>query len=185
MIGTLLLIAVGGLAVWAVLIFNRLVRDRNRVRSAWSDIDVQLTRRHDLVPRLVEAVRAYANYERATLTAVTELRAMSQRARTLGDKARCEDEMEAGLHRLIALAEDYPDLKADENFLQLQNELVAVEDHLQYARRFYNGSVRIYNTRIESVPDMLIARPFRFSPAEFFEPDGAEIRQAPGVNFQR
>jgi LemA protein len=169
------------LAGWTVVMFNRLVRDRNQVRAAWSDIDVQLTRRHDLVPRLVDAVRAYADYERATLTAVTELRARAEAAGRLRDKARLEDEMQAGLHRLIALAESYPELKADGNFLQLQRDLVETEDHLQYARRFYNGAVRIYNTRIETFPDMLVAKPFAFAPAEFFAVDDAEARAAPRV----
>jgi LemA protein len=169
------------LAGWTVVMFNRLVRDRNQVRAAWSDIDVQLTRRHDLVPRLVDAVRAYADYERATLTAVTELRARAEAAGRLRDKARLEDEMQAGLHRLIALAESYPELKADDNFLQLQRDLVETEDHLQYARRFYNGAVRIYNTRIETFPDMLVAKPFAFAPAEFFAVDDAEARAAPRV----
>lgn len=179
----LVLAVCAGFVLWGVLIFNRLVRDRNQVRSAWSDIDVQLTRRHDLVPRLVDAVRAYADYERATLTAVTELRARAEAAGPLRDKARLEDEMEAGLHRLIALAEAYPELKADGNFLQLQRDLVETEDHLQYARRFYNGSVRIYNTRIESFPDMLVAKPFAFVPAEFFAVDDAEVRAAPRVEL--
>ena len=166
---------------WTVLMFNRLVRERNQVRAAWSDIDVQLTRRHDLVPQLVDAVRAYADYERATLSAVTELRARAEAAGSLRDKARLEDEMEAGLHRLIALAEAYPELKADGNFLQLQRDLVETEDHLQYARRFYNGAVRIYNTRTETFPDMLVARPFGFEPAEFFAVDDADARRAPRV----
>lgn len=179
----LVLAVCAGFVLWGVSIFNRLVRDRNQVRSAWSDIDVQLTRRHDLVPRLVDAVRAYADYERATLTAVTELRARAEAAGPLRDKARLEDEMEAGLHRLIALAEAYPELKADGNFLQLQRDLVETEDHLQYARRFYNGSVRIYNTRIESFPDMLVAKPFAFAPAEFFAVDDAEVRAAPRVEL--
>ena len=183
MTGTILLIIFGLLIVFAILIFNRLIRERNQVRSAWSDIDVQLTRRHDLVPRLVEAVKAYAAYEKATLTAVTELRARSEASPALADKARSEDQMQAGLHRLIALAEDYPDLKADEHFLDLQAQLVEVEDHLQYARRFYNGAVRIYNTRIETVPDVLVARPFRFHVAEFFEPDGEHVRVAPRVEM--
>jgi len=183
MIGTLILIACGLLALWGVLIFNGLVRDRNRVRSGWSDIDVQLTRRHDLIPRLVEAVKAYAAYEKATLTAVTELRARSEQAERPGDKARYEQEIEKGLHRLVALAEAYPDLKADENFRDLQEQLVEVEDHLQYARRFYNGAVRIYNTRIESFPDLLVARPFRFSPAEFFQPDSDAVRKAPRLEM--
>jgi LemA protein len=179
----LLIVLPAGLVLWGVLIFNRLVRDRNQVRSAWSDIDVQLTRRHDLVPQLVEAVRAYADYERATLSAVTELRTRAEAAGSVRDKARLEDEMEAGLHRLIALAEAYPELKADGNFLQLQRDLVETEDHLQYARRFYNGAVRIYNTRIESFPEMLVAKPFAFSPAEFFAVDDAEVRAAPRVGL--
>lgn len=184
MTGTILLIAAALAGLWGVLIFNGLVRDRNRVRSAWSDIDVQLTRRHDLVPRLVEAVRAYASYEKATLTAVTEMRARSEQAERLGDKARYEEEIEKGLHRLVALAEAYPDLKADENFRELQEQLVEVEDHLQYARRFYNGAVRIYNTRIETFPDLLVAQPFRFVQAEFFQPDGDEVRAAPRVEMR-
>ena len=179
----LLIALLAGLVLWGVLVFNRLVRDRNQVRSAWSDIDVQLTRRHDLVPQLVEAVRAYANYERATLSAVTELRSRAEAADRLRDKARLEDEMQAGLHRLVALAESYPELKADGNFLQLQRDLVETEDHLQYARRFYNGAVRIYNTRIESFPDMLVAKPFAFSPAEFFAVDDAEVRAAPRLEL--
>lgn len=178
-----ILVVAALLAGWAVVMFNRLVRDRNQVRAAWSDIDVQLTRRHDLVPRLVDAVRAYADYERATLTAVTELRARAEAAGRLRDKARLEDEMQAGLHRLIALAESYPELKADGNFLQLQRDLVETEDHLQYARRFYNGAVRVYNTRIETFPDMLVAKPFAFSPAEFFAVDDAEARAAPRVEL--
>jgi len=178
-----ILIVAALLAGWAVVTFNRLVRDRNQVRAAWSDIDVQLTRRHDLVPRLVDAVRAYADYERATLTAVTELRARAEAAARLRDKARLEDEMQAGLHRLIALAEAYPELKADGNFRHLQRDLVETEDHLQYARRFYNGAVRIYNTRIETVPDMLVAKPFAFAPAEFFAVDDAEARAAPRVEL--
>ena len=153
-----LLIVALVLVGWAVWTYNRLVHDRNRVRAAWSDIDVQLLRRYDLVPRLVEAVKAYADYERATITAVTELRARSRAAQRLADKAQAEDEIEAGVHRLIALAEDYPDLKADENFLELQRDLTEIEDHLQYARRYYNGAVRIYNTRIETVPSRFEAR---------------------------
>ncbi len=183
MVATIVLAALGILLVWGIVIFNRLVRDRNQVRSAWSDIDVQLTRRHDLVPRLVEAVKAYAAYERATLTAVTELRARSEQVSRLPDRARIEDEMEAGLHRLVALAEAYPDLKADANFLELQQELAAVEDHLQYSRRFYNGAVRILNTRIGSFPDLLVARPFGFRPAEFFAVEGGEVRQTPRVEL--
>jgi LemA protein len=169
--------------VAAIWIYNRLVKDRNQVRSAWSDIDVQLTRRHDLVPRLVTAVKAYADYEKATLEAVTELRSRAEAASRLPDKAALEDEMEAGLHRLVLLAEDYPDLKADENFRELQQELVDVEDHLQHARRFYNGAVRIFNTRIKTFPHLVIAAPFGFGEAEFFEVTGSEVRTAPSVEL--
>lgn len=159
------------LAIVGIWIYNRLVADRNQVRNAWSDIDVQLARRHDLVPQLVTAVKAYADYEQATLLAVTELRTRSENTERLADKAALEDAMEDGLHRLIAVQEDYPDLKADENFRALQGSLTEVEDHLQYARRFYNGSVRILNTRIESFPHLLLAGPLGFQPAEFFEAD--------------
>jgi LemA protein len=180
---TLLLVLLAGLILWVVWMYNRLVRERNQVRAAWSDIDVQLTRRHDLVPRLVEAVKAYAAYERATLSAVTELRARAEAPGSLRDKARREDEMQAGLHRLIALAEAYPELKADGNFLQLQRDLVDTEDQLQYARRFYNGAVRILNTRIGTFPDMLVARLCAFRAAEFFAVDDAEVRAAPRVGL--
>jgi LemA protein len=180
---TLILILLAGIALWGVLIFNRLVRDRNQVRSAWSDIDVQLTRRHDLIPVLVDAVRAYAHYERATISAVTELRARAEATGSVGEKARLEHEMEAGMHRLVALAESYPELKADSNFLQLQRDLVDTEDQLQYSRRFYNGAVRIYNTRIETFPDMLVARLLAFSRAEFFALDADEARAAPRLEL--
>jgi LemA protein len=159
------------LAVWAVVIFNQLVRSRNQVRSGWSDIDVQLQRRHDLVPQLVEAVKGYASYERATLEAVTTLRQQSAAARGPAQKAQLESAMQNGLQKLLALAEDYPDLKANQNFLKLQHQLTEVEDHLQYARRFYNGAVRLLNTRIESFPDLLVARLFNFRAAEFFDAD--------------
>lgn len=161
--------------VAGIFLFNRLVKDRNRVSAAWSDIDVQLNRRHDLVPQLVAAVKAYVGHERATLKAVTELRNQSAGAQRLTDKASLEDELEAGVHKLLALAEAYPDLKASENFLELQSALVEIEDHLQYARRFYNGAVRILNTRIETVPDVLVARGFGFRPAEYFSADGRDV----------
>jgi LemA protein len=175
----LIVAALAGTGVW---IYNGLVKDRNQVANAWSDIDVQLKRRHDLVPQLVTAVKAYADYERATLTAVTELRARSVAAAHLPDKAAAEDAMEAGLHRLVAVAEAYPELKADGNFLKLQQQLTEVEDHLQYARRFYNGAVRMLNTRIETLPHLLLARPLGFEPAEFFEAEPA-ARATPTVSL--
>ena len=160
-----------------VVVFNDLVAARNQVRAAWSDIDVQLTRRHDLVPQLVAAVQGYASYERATLTTLTELRARAVSAASLRDKAEVEGELAKQIDRILALQERYPDLKASDSFLALQRELVEIEDHLQYARRFYNGAVRDLNTKIETFPALIVARAAAFKPAEFFR-SGAE-QEAP------
>lgn len=157
------------LLLWVAWIFNRLIRYRNRTRSGWSDIDVQLQRRHDLIPKLVDAVRGYARFEQATLTAVTELRNLSHHAEHLADKAAVEEQVADVARQLIALAEAYPDLKASQNFLALQQELTNTEDMLQYARRFYNGAVREFNTFVESFPDQIVARLFRFKAREFFK----------------
>ncbi len=164
--------------LWAIVIYNRLVRDRNRVRAAWSDIDVQLKRRRDLIPKLIEAVKQYAGYERATLTAVTELRARAAGADRPGELGAIETALGRGVHKLIAIAENYPDLKASENFGALQRDISAVEDHIQYARRYYNGAARNLNTRIDSFPDLVVARLFGYRLAEYFElgdsPSGPE-----------
>ena len=175
----LVLVAVAG--VW---IYNRLVRDRNQVRAAWSDIDVQLKRRHELVPRLVSCVKAYADFEKATLLAVTELREQSMATPELPQKAALEDAIHTGLHKLIVVAEAYPELKADENFRQLQAELTDTEDQIQYARRFYNGAVRLFNTRVQSFPDLLLARPLGFETADYFEIDDAAARVTPTVGLR-
>jgi len=167
----------------AIWLYNRLIADRNQVMTAWSDIDVQLMRRHQLVPQLVETVKAYAAFEKATLTAVTELRARSDAARRLSDKAAIEVDLHKSVQTLLALAEAYPDLKADDNFRQLQTELTAIEDHIQYARRFYNGAVRLLNTRIQSFPHLLLARPMGFKTAEFFEVSQAYERAAPTLDI--
>lgn len=176
----LLAVVLGVVVLWGVLAFNRLVRLRNQVRAGWSDIDVQLMRRHDLVPRLVEAVRAYAGHEKALLENVTELRARALATSSPAALAGLERELEAGLGRLVVLNEAYPELKASENFLKLQAGLVEVEDHLQYARRFYNGAVRANNDGVQRFPDLLVARAFGFGEAEFFEA-GDDERQAPRV----
>lgn len=165
------LISVFFLAViaWVIIIYNLFVRDKNRVLAAWSDIDVQLKRRHDLIPKLIDAVKQYAAYESSTLSAITALRSESAEAIGIEKKGQIESELSTKLHQLIALAEDYPDLKANQSFLDLQKNLTDVENHIQYARRYYNGTVRNLNIRIDSLPDMLIARIFRFVPAEFFD----------------
>ncbi len=166
-----------------IFYFNRLVRGRNRVDTAWSDIDVQLQRRHDLVPRLVSAVRQYAAYERATLEAVTALREQAMRAADVEARGELEAELSGGMDRLIALAENYPDLKASANFLGLQQELVQTENYLQFARRYYNASVRDYNTAIESVPGNIVASLFRFSARPFFQKAADEVANVPPVRL--
>ncbi len=173
----------GGLLVAGVWIYNRLIRSRNRVSTAWSDIDVQLQRRHDLIPRLVEAVDQYGKYERATLEAVTELRAEAMRATEVRARGKAEEKLSGGVGRIIALAESYPDLKANENFLSLQNDLVETENYLQFARRYYNGSVRDYNTLAETVPNNLVAGLFGFKPREFFQKSSDDVANVPLVEL--
>ena len=172
-----------GVLLLIAILYNRLVRDRNRVDGAWSDIDVQLQRRHDLVPQLVKAVDQYAKYERATLEAVTALRAEAMRITDVEELGRAEEELSGGVHRLLALAEQYPDLKANENFLNLQRELVETEDYLQFARRYYNGSVRELNTRIESVPSNIVARAFGFTQRSFFQKRADDVAAVPLVRL--
>jgi len=166
-----------------VLLYNRLVRSRNRVDTAWSDIDVQLQRRHDLIPNLVKAVDQYASYERATLEAVTELRAEAAGVTDVGARGEAEEALSAGVQRLIALAESYPDLKANENFLNLQKELAETENYLQFARRYYNGSVRDFNTMTETVPSNLIANLFGFEARSFFQKSSDDVANVPLVKL--
>ena len=177
------LIVLGALTVTVVVLYNRLVRSRNRVSTAWSDIDVQLQRRHDLVPQLVKAVDAYAKYEKATLEAVTELRAEAMRVVDVDARGEAEQALSEGVSRLLALAESYPDLKANENFLKLQTQLVETENYLQFARRYYNGSVRDYNTMTETVPSNLVAAMFHFEPREFFQKTADEAANVPLVKL--
>lgn len=165
---TIALIIFIALLAWAVFIYNRLVRERSRVSAAWSDIDVQLKRRHDLLPKLVTAVKQYAAYEQAALTAVVELRERAATATRIAQRGDLELELGAGIAGLLALAEAYPDLKASQNFLDLQRNITQVENYIQYARRYYNGAVRNLNTRIDSFPDLLIARMFGYRYAEYF-----------------
>jgi LemA protein len=180
---TILIAVLGLIIVVGVVFYNRLIRSRNRVDTAWSDIDVQLQRRHDLIPRLVKAVDQYAKYERATLEAVTELRTEAMQVADVRAKGRAEEKLSAGIERIIALAENYPDLKANENFLNLQNELIETENYLQFARRYYNGSVRDYNTMTEAVPSNIIAGWFGFSMREFFQKTSDDAANVPLVKL--
>lgn len=170
-------------AVPIVLLYNRLVRDRNRVDAAWSDIDVQLQRRHDLVPQLVKAVDQYAGYERTTLEAVTNLRARAMQLNDVTELGDAEEALGAGVQRLLAVAEGYPDLKANENYLSLQTELAEIEDYLQFARRYYNGSVREYNTRTETIPSNMVAGWFRFARKRFFQKASDDVANVPLVDL--
>ncbi len=179
----LAIITVIALVGAGVVLYNRLIRSRNRVDNAWSDIDVQLQRRHDLIPRLVTAVDQYAKYERATLEAVTQLRAEAMRVADIGARGKAEEKLSAGVGRLMALSERYPDLKANENFLNLQGELVATENYLQFARRYYNGSVRDYNTMTETVPNNIIASTFDFEERVFFQKSSDEAANVPLVEL--
>jgi len=175
----ILLALVGAL----VVLYNRLVRSRNRVDTAWSDVDVQLQRRHDLIPRLVSSVDAYAKYESATLQAVAELRSEAMRVTDLDARGKAEEQLSAGVQKLLALAESYPDLKANENFLNLQNRLVETENYLQFARRYYNGSVRDYNTMTETVPSNIVAGLFSFDARGFFQKSSDDVASVPLVNL--
>lgn len=174
--------------IYAVIVFNRLVRQRNVVREAWSGIDVQLKRRTDLVPVLVETVKGYATHERTLLEEVTAKRAMSIDAQAQGNvaqNAQATQQLGSSLGRLIAVAEAYPDLKANQNFLKLQEQLSEIEEQLQYARRYYNGAVRNLNISIQSFPELLIAKPLGFSERPFFELDDRSQANNPNISFQR
>lgn len=180
---SVLLAAAVAIAVLVAILYNRLVRDRNRVSAAWSDIDVQLQRRHDLVPQLVKAVDQYAAYERATIEAVTALRNEAMKATGVSALGKAEEALSEGVQKLLAIAEAYPDLKANENFLVLQKQLVETEDYLQFARRYYNGSVREFNTRIETVPINIIAGLFRFTQRDYFQKSSDEAANVPLVRL--
>ena len=177
-VGTVLILVIGV----GVLIFNRLVKARNLVDEAWSGVDVQLKRRHDLVPNLVEAVKGYTEHEHTLFDQIAQ-----QRGKAMGGSAQLNPDDENALTRqiktLFAVAESYPDLKANQNFLDLQKKLVEIEDALQYARRYYNGTVRDYNILVESFPSNIIASRMSYHTDHFFEIEYATERKAPDVAF--
>lgn len=182
----MLWVVLGGVTlilVGVIIIYNQLVQSRQLVDNGWSDIEVQLKRRADLIPRLVETVKGYATHERRLFSEVIEKR---NAALAAGDepmsRASAESALQRPVGRLIALAEDYPDLKASDNFLDLQNELSETEDKIEMARRFYNGAVRGLNTKVESVPTNFVAKPFGFSKRDYFEIDEADYA-VPEVNL--
>jgi LemA protein len=183
MLKWILLAILAAVVIYAVAVFNRLVRMRNLVREGWSGIDVQLKRRSDLVPNLVETVKAYAAHERAVLEEVTRMRTSSIAASDVGGRASAERGLQASLGKLFAVAEAYPQLKADKSFLALQEQLAGVEDQLQMARRYYNGTVRNLNIAIQSFPNNLVAGMLGFREEPFFELDDRTQAAAPGVAF--
>ena len=184
-IGLVILGIVVLLVLILVGIYNGLVRARNQVKNAWAQIDVQLKRRFDLIPNLMETVKGYMKHERETLEAVTRARNLAQQAASAGagERAKAEGELGAALGRLIAVAEQYPDLKASQNFLALQEELASTENKISFSRQFYNDSVLHYNNKTQMFPTNIMASMTGFKPAEFFEVKVAEEREAPKVKF--
>ena len=167
---------------WLILTYNGLITLRNRVKEAWSDIEVQLKRRYDLIPNLVNTVKGITKHEEGVFTKVTEARAAAMQAKTPAEHAKTENMLSETLKSLFAVAENYPDLKASQNFLQLQKELADTENKIQASRRFYNGIVRDFNTKIEVFPTNVIAGMLGFKAAEFFDaPD--EVHETPNVKF--
>ncbi len=178
----ILIVLVVLIALYLLFLYNGLISKRNRVDNAWSQIDVQLKRRHDLIPNLVETVKGYAAHERGTLDAVVQARNAAISASGPAATAQAENMVTGALRQLFALSEAYPDLKANQNFLALQEELSATEGRVAYARQFYNDSVLTYNTGIQKFPAALIASRMKFSPKEYFETEEG-TREAPTVSF--
>jgi len=176
-------LVIAGIAVLSILsvivIYNKLVRLRNTVKSSWSDIDVQLKKRYDLVPNLVETVRGYATHEKSVFEKVALARSTAMQTKTPADKAKAENMFGETLKSLFAVAEAYPELKANSNFMQLQSQLKELEDNIEYARRYYNAVVRDFNILIESFPSNIIAGMFSFKQEEFFELEAPEAERKP------
>lgn len=184
MVGIYLFFAIIAVVVLGlIVIYNKLVRGKNLVAEGWSGIDVQLKRRTDLIPNLLESVKGYMKHERELLSEVTRLRSESMQIKDVNAKSQVENALSRSLANLFAVAENYPDLKANQNFLDLQRQLAEVEDHIQMSRRYYNGTVRNFNILIESFPSNLVARQFNFTQAEFFEIEDETDKAVPKVNF--
>jgi len=174
-----ILIILGLLILWAIVVFNGLVTNRNRTDEAWADIEVQLKRRYDLIPNLVNTVKGYATHESSAFENVTKARAAAMGASSLSDKAGAENMLSGALKSIFAISEAYPELKANQNFLALQNELSDTENKIQAARRFYNANVRDFNTKIEKFPSNVIAGAMGFSKKEFFDLADNDAAQNP------
>jgi LemA protein len=178
-----LLAVVALLAIALIVLYNRFVRLRNRVDNAWAQIEVQLKRRWDLIPNLVETVKGYAAHERETFENVTQARAAAQQAQTPAESAQAEGILSQALGRLFAVAEDYPELQADENFRQLQDELAETENRIAVSRQVYNDTVLTFNNAVQTFPGLVVAGPFGFTTREFFDVEDEAQREAPRVSF--
>ena len=178
---TILLVFLFALLLYAIIIYNALIRLRAQKEEGWSGIDVQLKRRSDLIPRLVETIKGYTTHEKDLLTRTTEMRAKSMSATEVADRSVAESEVTGALTRLMVVAENYPDLKANENFLKLQADLAETEDTIQNARRYYNATVRELNIKVESFPSTLIAKPFKFEKGVYFELASLSERNVPKI----
>jgi len=184
---TIILLVVLGivliLVVWFTGIYNGLVRLKNQVKNAWSQIDVQLKRRHDLIPNLVETVKGYASHEKDTLERVVQARSRAMGAQNMDERIQAEGELSQALGKLMLLVESYPDLKANQNFLALQEELTSTENKISFARQFYNDAVMTYNNKIQMFPSNIVAGIFNFKEATFFKVENEAEREAPKVQF--
>lgn len=183
MVLIIVLVVIVLLVGWLVGMYNGLVGLRNRVKNAWSQIDVQLKRRHDLIPNLVETAKGYVKHERETLENITKARARAMEAGSVGEKSRAEADLSGALGRFMLVVENYPDLKANQNFLALQEELTSTENKIAFARQNYNDSVLFYNNKIQMFPSNIIANVFNFVREEFFELEEASEKAVPKVSF--
>ncbi len=179
----IILVVVFVLVLWLAGTYNSLVKIKNRAKEAWSDIDVQLKRRYNLIPNLVKTVKGYAAHEKGVFEKVTEARSRAMGAQSVEEKAKAENMLTNTLKSLFAVSENYPDLKASVNFLELQRELRDTEDKIQAARRFYNGNVRDLNIKREAFPSNIVASIFNFKKMDLFEIEEAEARETPKVSF--
>lgn len=179
----IILVIVAAIAAWFIGVYNSLIKLKNRVQEAWSDIDVQLKRRYDLIPNLMETVKGYMKHEEGVLTKVTEARSQAMQAQGPEEKAKAENALSGTLKSLFAVAESYPDLKASTNFAKLQDEIADTENKIQAARRFYNGQVRDFNTKIQIFPNNIIAGMLGFKAWEFFEIEDKKEKENVKVQF--
>lgn len=179
----ILFLAVSAIIIWVIVTYNLFIRDKNLINEAWSGIDVQLKRRHNLVPNLVAAVQGYSSHEKNLFEDITKKRTEAVKIETIKEKAPAESDLSGMLKHLFVVIENYPDLKASKNFLNLQSQLVEIEDQLQYARRYYNGAVRNYNIRVESFPSNIVAGIFNFKQENFFEITLATEKVTPEVRL--